>query len=275
MSELHPILAKKGIQPGTPEAFIAVANAFVGTKEMPKNSNRTIFGKWYGVQTAWCAMFVSYCLNHSGNGSTINGAQSKKGYALCSKGIAWFKKKKAWYGVINAKPGDIAFFDWNHDHSPEHTGLIVKVDVKRKRVLTIEGNTGRSNLSNGGQVMKQWRSMSTIMGIGRPAWPALKPAATVTTAVTTPEVTVVAPTPEIVTPVKPAPAVAKPTKPVLTESLKVGSKGSHVKYLQKSLHIPADGIFGPATKKAVMSFQKKHGIKVTGTVGKETWSKIA
>ena len=206
MSELHPILAKKGIQPGTPEAFIAVANAFVGTKEMPKNSNRTMFGKWYGVQTAWCAMFVSYCLNHSGNGSTINGAQSKKGYALCSKGIAWFKKKKAWHGVINAKPGDVAFFDWNHDHSPEHTGLIVKVDVKRKRVLTIEGNTGRSNLSNGGQVMKQWRSMSTIMGVGRPAWPALKVAA-----VATPEVVVTVPS--SVAPIEPAPAPVAPKKP--------------------------------------------------------------
>ena len=172
MANLHPALVKKGIEPGTVAAFLAVAQFYVGTKEKPKGSNHTIFGAWYGVQTAWCAMFVSYCLNHSGNGKTINGAQSKKGYALCSKGISWFKRKKAWFPVKQAKPGDVAFFDWNHDHNPDHTGIIVKVDLKRKRVLTIEGNTGPSNLSNGGMVMKQWRSMSVIIGVGRPAFPA-------------------------------------------------------------------------------------------------------
>jgi peptidoglycan hydrolase-like protein with peptidoglycan-binding domain len=72
-----------------------------------------------------------------------------------------------------------------------------------------------------------------------------------------------------------APTVVKSAKPALTEALKVGSKGAQVKYLQKALHIPADGIFGPATKAAVIKFQKKNAIKPTGTVGKETWSKIA
>ena len=173
MANLHPALVKKGVQPGTAAALLAVAQFYVDIKERekPKNSNHTRFGAWYGVQTAWCAMFVSYCLNHSGNGKTINGAQSKKGFALCSKGIAWFKKKKAWYPVKQALPGDIAFFDWNHDHNPDHTGIVVKTDLKRKRVLTIEGNTGPKNLSNGGMVAKQWRSMSVIIGVGRPAFP--------------------------------------------------------------------------------------------------------
>lgn len=172
MSELHPALVKANIAPGTAQAALAVAQFYAGQKytEKPKNSNHTIFGAWYGVQTAWCAMFVSYCLFHSGNGKTITGAQSKKGFALCSKGIAFFKKRKAWYPVIKAQPGDVAFFDWDHNHSPDHTGFIVKVDAKRKRVLTIEGNTGRSNLSNGGAVLKQWRNMSVIIGVGRPAY---------------------------------------------------------------------------------------------------------
>jgi murein DD-endopeptidase MepM/ murein hydrolase activator NlpD len=71
------------------------------------------------------------------------------------------------------------------------------------------------------------------------------------------------------------PTVVKSAKPALTEALKVGSKGAVVKYLQKALKIDADGVFGPATKKAVMALQKKHGINPSGTVGKETWSKIA
>lgn len=254
--KLHPALDGKNVALGTPEAFIAVADFYAKQKysEKPKNSNHTMFGAWYGVQTAWCAMFVSYCLNHSGNGKTINGAQSKKGFALCSKGIAWFKKKQAWFAVGKAKPGDVAFFDWNHDHSPEHTGLIVKVDLKKKRVLTIEGNTGPKNLSNGGAVMKQWRNMSTIMGVGRPAFSGVQ--------VETPA-PIPAPTPA---PVEVVPVV----KPVLRE----GSKGADVKVLQGKLGVTADGVFGPLTKKAVIGFQVKHELEANGIVDETVWKVI-
>jgi len=271
MAGLHPVLAQKGIQPGTVEALLAVAQFYADMKysEKPKNSNHTIFGAWYGVQTAWCAMFVSYCLNHSGNGKTINGAQSKRGYALCSKGIAWFKRKKAWYPVIKAKPGDIVFFDWNHNHDPDHTGIVVRVDLKRKRVLTIEGNTGPKNLSNGGMVMKQWRNMSTIIGVGRPAFTASPVAPPVAPPVAEPVITppVVAPAP-VAAPVI-TPSVTKPA-PVL----KLGSKGAAVKRLQTMLHITADGDYGPKTLAAVKTYQAKHGLAADGVVGPATWEKL-
>jgi hypothetical protein len=258
MSDLHPALVGSGVVPGTAEAFIAVADFYAKQRyvEKPKNSNHTMFGAWYGVQTAWCAMFVSYCLNHSGNGKTINGAQSKKGFALCSKGIAWFKKKQAWFPVGKAKPGDVAFFDWNHDHSPEHTGLIVRVDLKKKRVLTIEGNTGAKNLSNGGAVLKQWRNMSTIMGVGRPAFSGVQV-----------EVPVPAPAPvEVVKPVE--------VVPVVKLVLKEGSKGADVKVLQGKLGVTVDGVFGPLTKKAVIGFQVKHELEANGIVDETVWKVI-
>lgn len=269
MAELHPALVKKGIAPGTPEALIAVAQFYVDIKERerPKNSNHTRFGAWYGVQTAWCAIFVSYCLNHSGNGKTINGAQSKKGYALCSKGIAWFKKKKAWFPVKQAKPGDVAFFDWNHDHAPDHTGIVVKVDLKKKRVLTIEGNTGPKNLSNGGMVAKQWRNMSVIIGVGRPAFPSVQ---------------AITPAPVVpVVPAAPAPSVAPtaytptpPVAPVVRATIKEGSRGADVKVLQGKLGVTADGIFGPLTKKAVIGFQVKHELEANGIVDETVWKVI-
>ena len=279
--KLHPILAQKNIKPGTKEAFIAVAQYYVDKKytEQPKNSNNTVFGSWYGVQTAWCAMFVSYCLNKSGNGVTINGAQSKKGYALCSKGIKWFQKKHAWYPVMKAQSGDVAFFDWDHNHDPDHTGIIIKVDTKKKRVLTIEGNTGSANLSNGGAVMKQWRNMSTIIGVGRPAFPTTTVVAPV--AVTEPAPTVIAEpikvtpvaTPTPVTVVEPA-QTAIYKKPALPGVLSLGSNNAAVKFLQNKLGVKVDGIFGPSTKAAVIVFQAKNHLTTDGIVGNNTWNKL-
>jgi hypothetical protein len=56
--------------------------------------------------------------------------------------------------------------------------------------------------------------------------------------------------------------------------LKKGAHGKKVKVVQRSLHLPADGIFGPATKRAVKRFQRKHGLTVDGLVGPATWSAL-
>jgi hypothetical protein len=57
--------------------------------------------------------------------------------------------------------------------------------------------------------------------------------------------------------------------------LKEGSKGAAVKILQKQLGgLTADGDFGPNTKKAVIAFQTKHGLKAEGVVGPATWDAL-
>lgn len=56
--------------------------------------------------------------------------------------------------------------------------------------------------------------------------------------------------------------------------LKKGSRGPEVKKLQKALGLPADGIFGGATKLAVMQFQAQKGLDSDGIVGKKTWEAI-
>jgi peptidoglycan hydrolase-like protein with peptidoglycan-binding domain len=48
--------------------------------------------------------------------------------------------------------------------------------------------------------------------------------------------------------------------------LRMHSHGHRVAALQRALHVPADGAFGPQTRHAVRHFQHRHGLKATGTV---------
>ena len=78
-------------------------------------------------------------------------------------------------------------------------------------------------------------------------------------------------------PVANASAVAPANKkPVLKGTLKLGSKGPEVKYLQKALGVTETGTFDSVTKSAVIAFQKKHKdiTKPDGEVGNLTWSKL-
>ena len=150
---------------------IAHARKHLGYVEGPNKDN--IFGAWYGANHApWCACFVSWAINAAGQGELIAGAQTKKGFNSCGKGIAFFKAKKAWFPVAEAKVGDVAFFDWDHDGEQDHTGIVTDIDLKGKKIKTIEGNTSDTSHSNGGIVKEQWRNFSVIMGVGRPAYPA-------------------------------------------------------------------------------------------------------
>lgn len=62
-----------------------------------------------------------------------------------------------------------------------------------------------------------------------------------------------------------------------TPVLKKGAKGEAVTRLQEGLlqlgYDPgeADGIFGPATMKAVKEFQTNYSLEVDGVVGPNTW----
>jgi peptidoglycan hydrolase-like protein with peptidoglycan-binding domain len=47
-----------------------------------------------------------------------------------------------------------------------------------------------------------------------------------------------------------------------------------VDWLQRALHLPVDGEFGPETEAAVRTLQARHGVAVDGVVGPATWALI-
>jgi cell wall-associated NlpC family hydrolase len=49
--------------------------------------------------------------------------------------------------------------------------------------------------------------------------------------------------------------------------LQLGSRGPDVAAMQRALGIPADGIFGRQTRRAVRAFQAAHGLEVDGVIG--------
>jgi hypothetical protein len=287
---LHPIVAQKGLKPGTPEAVLAVAEVFVKMKyEDDKKNKDNIFGRYMGLNhTAWCAEFVSYCFQKAGAGKLIEKVQTPKGYVGCSAGIRGMTKK-GWkkIPVAQAQPGDVIFFDWDHNHDPDHTGIVLKNDPKKKVVICREGNTSRGDgsRSNGGQVAQRPRNYSVVFAVFRPNWALLNPvAAKPVVAATVPVAPANIVAGEAIVPanvVVPAPAPATPTstapkliKPKFVANIKKGSKGANVKYIQARLKVAQTGIFDQATHNAVVTFQKRLKLTADGIVGPVTWSKF-
>jgi peptidoglycan hydrolase-like protein with peptidoglycan-binding domain len=85
-----------------------------------------------------------------------------------------------------------------------------------------------------------------------------------------------APAPDPTPAPAPAPAPSGPGYVALATAplLMVGNQGFSVGCLQKLLGVPVDGIFGPATKAAVVAFQAAHGLAQDGQVGPETWREL-
>jgi len=55
-------------------------------------------------------------------------------------------------------------------------------------------------------------------------------------------------------------------------TLRLGSKGPSVVWLQQHLGITADGDFGHGTQASVIAYQQHHGLTPDGVVGPMTWN---
>ncbi len=97
------------------------------------------FWSWYGFDSReeWCACFVSWCADQAG--LIQSGAVPK--FSLCTDGKNWFQNQGRWQGAGSMpSPGAIIFFDWDHDGTCDHVGIVERCDGTT--VYTIEGNSG-------------------------------------------------------------------------------------------------------------------------------------
>lgn len=71
-----------------------------------------------------------------------------------------------------------------------------------------------------------------------------------------------------------AKTVGKAIIPFPGHNFEIGSKGKDVKRIQNAVGVAVDGVFGVNTRRAVVKYQKRHGLQADGIVGKNTWNTL-
>lgn len=116
---------------GSGSRIVEIAKAQIG------NIGGRKYWEWYGFDSRveWCACFVSWCANESGDlDKTI------PRFSGVDQGMIWFKNHNKWKGCsYTPYVGDIIFFDWEQDGDPDHVGIVEKVE--NGDVYTVEGNS--------------------------------------------------------------------------------------------------------------------------------------
>lgn len=287
----------------TARDILTIAAREIGTKESPANSNRTKYGKEYGMDAnPWCAMFLWWVFAQA-DASKLYFGGNKTAYTPTL--ADWYRKNGAWYST--PKVGDLVFF--HNGTRICHVGLVES--IQGGNITTIEGNTASGNDANGGMVMRRARSQVGtknwyVAGYGRPFYDG-KPS------VTAPDLSAIAR--EVIAgkwgtganrvrrlteaghdasavqavvnalmrgaQAKPKPAPTPAPRFTLKRYLKQGVRGSDVRELQRLLNrlgyrdnrmrrLAEDGIFGLRTRQAVVNFQRVRKISADGIVGRDT-----
>lgn len=216
---------------------LALAASQIGTGENPPGSNHNKYTTWYGMNGAWCYMFVSWCFGQLGALDLVHG---KHAYVPDVKGV--FEPHGEWH-TSDPKAGDLVAFDFNRSGSPEHIGLVEKV-LSASTIQTIEGNTSD-------HVYRRVRSRSYVYGYARPKYAAGSP--------------------------NPHPWPGRYLRYVQGHPIVSGADVTFVQQRLGVHHhaVKVDGRYGPVTAAAVRAFQKDAHLSVDAVVGPNTWRALA
>lgn len=139
-------------------ARLVKAQAELGYREDPANSNWSKYGDWYGMNgQPWCAMFVTWAdqLSQVPSESFLRSAL----YSYCPYVVDDARLGKNGLSITSTpRPGDIVVYDWSRDGEYDHIGIVDQPPNPNGDFTAIEGNTSTSDNSNGGQVMRRSRN---------------------------------------------------------------------------------------------------------------------
>lgn len=132
-------------------------NFLLGARREMKGYTR--YGAWYGLPYGdWCAMFIAFCLNYA----DIPEAYMPR-HCSCQSWVELLKEKNLFGGAVfvQPQPGDLIFYDFDHDDWADHVGLVFAVDGESGRLTTLEGNR-----NNNVSLYELGPEDSSIMGYG-------------------------------------------------------------------------------------------------------------
>ena len=142
--------------------ILAIARKELGYTESPAGSNRTKYGKWFGLDgQPWCMMFVQWCFRQAGGQDLLPALT-----ASCGALMRAAQAKGCWV-TGGYQPGDVVIYDFpGNNVKTDHCGIVEQ--LSGGGIMAIEGNTGSGNDADGGQVQRRVRSNKVILGGFRP-----------------------------------------------------------------------------------------------------------
>ena len=270
----------------TAQDVLNVARSQIGFHAGAQDENP--YGIWYGIKNApYCAMGVSWCFAQVGLSNLI-AAQTPKGFSYNPAALPWFQRQGLVVNKYQGQPGDLAFWDWNSDGVVDHVEIIE--DASPDGLTTIGFNTGNPNDSiHESGCFRVHRPYFYLAAIVRPKYPvALKPvskgvtskkatAAVAGTGTAVAGVTgavhsgLMTTTPTATT--KATTVFVAPPFPTSATAFNLGQQSDAVMTVEKALLkaglLPAQyvtGIMNTQTEQALVKYEGKEGIKVTGAL---------
>ena len=161
----------------SPQAVLKAALRYVGKTEAPAGTNRGpgIISRCQKAMLGydgyfWCGAFVGYFLEKVG-GVPISHKRIVYTPAIVADAKAKANGFEGWHPVAEARPGDLALFDWNMNDgvTANHVELVVR-NLGGGQLECVGGNTSKGGPNNnGGGIYRQTRSMGLI-GVARPRY---------------------------------------------------------------------------------------------------------
>lgn len=196
--------------------LLELAKQQVGVMDSPigtcNNKYNTAYygGRVNNPALAWCVVFIWWLFRELDASDLFCGGRKMASVPMTLKRCQELNQI-----VSSPAPGDIIFFDFNGNGTPDHIGVVCEVNPNGS-VVTIEGNTSSYSQTNGGTVQEKVRSKAQIYALARPNY-------------------------------------EDRTNTEEEKKNAKYSKKDFVKEVQKVLGVTADGVFGPKTLAATVT----------------------